>query len=327
MEDPGAIIDQVAGAYLTARCLHVVADLGIADALGEETASVEEIASGVGADPQALRRIVHHLASQGIFEVRDGELAHTAASRLLRGDHPDSLLPVVQLLGLPILWDSFRELQATAKTGRPGAEIRDPAGFFGYLSAHDDESDLYDRGMTAMTERQIAQVVPAYDFSRFKVIADIAGGQGGLLRAVLDQVPGASGILFDQPHVLDGVEPHERLTLHPGDFFHDPLPAADCYLLKSIIHDWGDSEAATILSTVRDACPDDASLLLIEYVVPEEGDTFAATDIDIFMLALVTGRERTRREYDALLGSSGFELVRTIPTPRLTIIEARPVPA
>jgi O-methyltransferase domain len=319
-----ALINATAAAYLSARCLHTVARLGVADAIGDAPRPLGEVADEVGADTSALGRILRHLAALGIFELRAGGVAHTHASRLLRADHAHTLLPIVQFHGLPILWDSFRDLDETARSGRPAAETKDPRGFFGYLSSHPDESDLFDAGMNAMTKLEVAELVPAYDFTDRTVIADIGGGRGQLLRAVLDATPWARGILHDQPHVLAKVEPHPCMSFHPGDFFVDPLPAADCYLLKRILHDWDDAEATAILQAIRKASPPDAIVLLFEYVVPEAGDEFVGTNIDVIVLTLLTGRERTRDEYAALLAGGGFELVRTIPTARLTILEARP---
>ena len=178
--------------------------------------------------------------------------------------------------------------------------------------------------MTSMTTRRIAAQVPAYDFSRFGVIADIGGGRGHLVRAILEQTPQARGIVFDQAHVVKDAEPHERMTALAGSFFVDPLPEADCYVLSNIVHDWGDDDARTILSAVRKAAGPDSTLLLMEFVVPEGDQGFDATDIDIDMLILVGGRERTEREYDELLAASGWRLTRTIPTERQTLLEAHP---
>ena len=189
------------------------------------------------------------------------------------------------MLGLPVMWDSFSHLEAAVRTGRPGTEFVDPAGFFAYLDAHPGESDAYDRGMTAMTVRRIARTVPHYDFTPYEVIADIGGGRGHLLRAVLEAAPEARGVIFDRAQVVDDVAADPRIEVRSGSFFTDALPTADCYLLSNIIHDWSDQDAVSILTAVRAAASPSSTLLLFEWVVPDDGVEFEATDIDVFMLA------------------------------------------
>ena len=323
-DDPADLVAELAEAYVSSRCLHVIAGLGVCDVVGDAPVGLSEIAHRVGADAPALGRVMRHLVSLGVFELTDGMFRHNDASRLLTSGHPSGLLPLTRLLGLPIVWDSFSVLEDSVRSGRPGAELHDPQGFFAYLDSHPEESRTYNDGMTAMTVRRIERIVPNYDFSRFTTVADIGGGRGHLLRAILEQAPGATGILFDRPQVLAEVEAHERISLRPGDFLRDSLPEADCYLLSNIVHDWGDDEAVAILTAARAASHRDSTLLLFEFVVPEEAEGFEATDIDVFMLALVNGRERTLKEYERLLAASGWTLVQPISTPSQTILEARP---
>lgn len=322
--DPAELVASLAEAYINSRCLHVIAHLGVCDVIADVPLSTTDIAREVGADAPTLGRVMRHLASLGIFEMTDGKFRHSEASRLLTSDHPSGLLPLTRLLGLPIMWDSLEVLEDSVRSGRPGAELLHPEGFFAYLDSHPAESNTYDEGMTAMTLRRLDRIVPHYDFSAFATVADIGGGRGHLLRAVLDQAPGATGILFDRPQVLATVDGEDRIALQAGDFFSDPLPAADCYLLSNIVHDWGDNEAVAVLSALRAASLRDSTLLLFEFIVPEDAEPFEASDIDIFMLALVSGRERTLKEYEQLLEAGGWKLVGAVPTSSQTIIEARP---
>jgi hypothetical protein len=324
---PGQLIGEIAEAYLNSRCLHVAADLGVADVVGDEPVAVEDVAGILGVDASALGRVLRHLASLGVFHVAAGRVGHNDASRLLRTGDESGLLPLTRLLGMRIIWDSVGSLDHAVRTGRPGASFEDPAGFFGYLDAHPDESEVYDRGMTAMTVRRIARTVPHYDFSSFEVIADIGGGRGHLLGAVLDTAPGTRGILFDRALDLEGAPSDDRIERRSGDFFTGPMPSADCYLLSNIVHDWSDEDALTILRGLRDAAPDGATLLLFEFVLPEDAGEFDASDIDVSMLALVGGRERTLAEYADLLEQTGWRLERTVLTPVQTIVEARTFPA
>ena len=322
--DASELVGSLAEGYVSSRCLHVVANLGVCDVVIDEPRALTEVAQELGVDAPALGRVVRHLASLGVFAMSGDDVWHNEASRLLRRDDPAGLLPLTQMLGLPIMWDSFKTLEDAVRTGRPGATFHDPNGFFSYLQGHPEESQVYDRGMTAMTARRIARVVPSYDFSEFDVIADIGGGRGHLLRAVLEQTPKARGVLFDQAHVADGHASTERMSIEVGSFFDDPLPSADCYLLSNIIHDWSDTDAVAILGAVRAAASSTSKLLLLEFVVPDDARPFEASDIDIYMLALVGGRERTLSEYDELLTAGGWQLQRTVATQSQDILEAVP---
>jgi hypothetical protein len=304
----------------------VVASLGVADAVTDDPRPLDDVAEELSVDAGALGRVVRHLASLGVFTVRGGKVSHNDASRLLRTGDPSLLLPLTRLLGMPVIWKSVGSLDEAVRTGRPGTTFHEPDGFFAYLDRHPEESAVYDDGMAAMTTRRIERIVPHYDFSGFETIADIGGGGGHLLRAVLDSAAGARGVLFDREQVLADVRPDDRITLQTGSFLTDRLPEADCYLLSNIIHDWSDEEALTILRGLRAAAKPESILLLFEFVVPEDGE-FAATDIDVSMLALVSGRERTQAEYVELLGRAGWRFTRSVPTPSQTILEARTDPS
>jgi C-methyltransferase len=148
--------------------------------------------------------------------------------------------------------------------------------------------------MTAKAAGDIGSVLGSYDFSGFAVVADIGGGRGHLLRAVLDRARDADGVLFDLPEVTGQLDfDHERLTVQAGDFFVDPLPVADAYLLMEVLHDWPDPEAVKILSAVRQAAPAGATVLIIENVLPDQDPDPRGHTLDVIMLAVTGGRERT----------------------------------
>ena len=323
--DPSERVGSLMSAFVDSRCLHVAVNLGVPEAVRDEPRGLPDVAGEIGVDASALGRVLRHLSSLGVFAMGDDQVWHNDASRLLRDDDPGGLAPLTRMMALPVIWDSFKRLEDAVRTGRPGTSFVDPEGFFAYLDAHPEESALYDEGMTSMTTRRIPRVVPCYDFTGFGVIADIGGGRGHLLRAVLEQTPGARGVLFDRAGVADQLEDTERISVHVGSFLTDPLPAADCYLLSNIIHDWSDADALTILAAVRAAASATSTLLLLEFVVPEDAGEFEATDIDVDMLALVGGRERTLAEYTALLRASGWQLQRTVDTPSQDILEAVPL--
>lgn len=319
--DPRQPVLQLATGYWISRCLHVIADLGVADHIEERPQTAQALASAVGADPGALARVLRALAAHGVFEEVAGAFAHTEASKLLRTDHDRSQRAFVRMMGMPVHWQAYAHLEHAVRTGEAAMTVIAPGGTFEYFAGHPEEARLFDEAMTAKSHEQIAGVLEAYDFSGVKRIADIGGGRGHLLRAVLAANPAATGVLFDLPHVIEPLAPSDRLTVLGGDFFTDELPQCDAYLLMSVIHDWGDREATAILSAVRGAAPAHAKVLLLEMPMPEQPGPHPAKFLDIEMLAMTRGgQERTRAQYERLLKGAGMRLARVIPTASPTSI-------
>jgi O-methyltransferase len=321
---PFATLIQIAGGHSISRCLHVVADLGVADALEETPQTCEELAKATGAHAGALSRVLRLLSAYGIFEGRDERFAHTPASRLLRSDHPQSMRAFVRMIGLPINWASYEELHYSVRTGLPASSKVTPGGLWNYFAEHPEASQLFNEAMTAKSQGEIAGVVHAYDFSRFGVIGDIGGGRGHLLQAVLAAAPNAKGVLFDQTHVMEQVSGSAsgRLHLQSGDFFKDDLPTCDAYLMMDIIHDWNDEDATKILHNLRRAARPGAKLLLIEAIIPDDPNPGMAKMLDIHMLTLTGGRQRTQHEHVALLANAGFRFEREIDLGNFSILDA-----
>lgn len=318
---------QLSAGYYVSRALHSVADLGVADALGDAPQRAASLAAATSADAGALERVLRLLALYGIFEYRDGAIAHTPASRMLRQDHPQSMRSLVRMFGLPGFWAAVGELGSAVRTGEPSANRALPGGIWGYLTQNPEASRIFGEAMTAKAHGHIAGIVNTYDFSGFKAIADIGGGRGHLIQAVLAATPTASGVLFDQPHVVTeaAAGASDRLQIAGGDFFKDPLPAADAYILMEVIHDWDDDASRRILRAVRRAAPLRAKLLLIEALLPNESAPNWPTTLDIVMLT-IGGRQRTLGEYAELLRESGFAMTRDIDTRSgISIIEATAV--
>lgn len=307
---------QLTSACWASRCLHAIAELGVADALGDRPASTEAIAKATGTQPQALYRVLRLLASLGIFEWKNGTWHHTEASRYLRSDHPGSLRDYVRMLGLPEFWSALGELEHSLRTGETSFTKLHPEGVFRYMASHPEQSRIFNSAMTAKSHRDIAAILPAYDFSQFATIADIAGGRGHLLRAILKDSPKTQGILFDQPHVVAEVtpEPGEKFSVIGGSFFTDSMPKADAYLLMNIIHDWPDAESIRILSAIRSAMPTHARVLVIEAVVPSTPGPHLSKELDIIMMAIPGGMERTQEEYAGLAPRCALRLNRIVET-------------
>lgn len=229
------------------------------------------------------------------------------ASRLLRSDHPMSLRAFAQMMGLPAFRTTFDQLEHPVLTGAPAINLVEDGGLWSYLEGHPLEREIFGQAMTAKAAADIAAVLGAHDFTKFDTIADIGGGRGHLLRAVLDVVPTAEGILFDLPDVTEALDLDlDRLTAQPGDFFVDPLPTADAYILMEVIHDWPDAQAIAILHAVRRAAPPGARVLIIENILNDVHADLRGHTLDVIMLAVTGGRERTATQLGKLLTEAGF---------------------
>ena len=323
-QPPHEIVWTLTNAVVPARCLHVAAELGVADQIENEPVAIGELASRCGADPDALDRVLRLLAAHGVFAPRAGGYGHTEASRLLRSDHPMSMRAFPRMMGLPVFWDSLGRLDHSVRTDSPAINLVEPEGLWAYFQDHPAEAQIFGQAMTAKAGADIAAVLGTYDFSCFSTIADIGGGRGHLLRTVLDAVPTARGILFDLPEVIDRLDfEHERLAPQAGDFFIDALPAADAYILMEVIHDWADAEAMAILGAIRRAAPPGATLLVIESVIADERADPRAQILDVIMLYVTGGRERTASQFRELFERAGFRYDDVIETPGpLRIVEA-----
>lgn len=302
-----------------------LARAGVPDALGETPLTAHELAACVGANPDAVHRILFMLASTGIFALEDGRFRHSPMSVLLRSDHPQA--PSNLRFNHPMLRQTLAMLEHTLRTGRPGIELLHPDALFGHLAQNPEDAKSFDEMMTSRSKDEVAGVVGAYDFSRFATVADIGGGRGHLIRAVLQKTPKAEGILFDLPRTIEPQTKSStpRLRLVAGDFFEDKLPVADAYLLTNVIHDWDDEKAIAILRNLRKAAPQSSKLLVIGMLMPSQPIPHPALQLDILMLLVAGGRERSEAEHRALLNAAGFQLERIIPTQSpISIFEATP---
>lgn len=292
---PHEIVWTLTNAVVASRSLHVVAELGVADQVADDSVSIEELAAGCGADLDGLDRVLRLLAACGIFERSADGYRHTEASRLLRSDHPMSMRAFAQMMGLPAFRATFDHLEHSVVTGSPAMGLIADGGLWPYLQGHPREGEVFGQAMTAKAAADVAAVLGAHDFARFKTIADIGGGRGHLLRAVLDVVPTAEGTLFDLPEVTEALDlDRDRLTARPGDFFVDPLPTAEAYILMEVIHDWPDAQAVAILKAVRRAASPGARVLIIENVLDGVHPDSRGHTLDVIMLA-VTGGARANR--------------------------------
>ncbi|HEX6997656.1 MAG TPA: methyltransferase [Gammaproteobacteria bacterium] len=319
---PGDLIAGLTHGHIAARCLHVVAHFGVADALGDAPASAAELAARTGLDADALHRMLRLLAAHGVFAHEGGRYVHTPASRLLRSDHPQSLRSFARMHGLAPMWGGFTGLAHAARTGAPASGWR---AMMRHLRDHPDDGAVFNAAMVAKSSRVVPAVVDAYDWRSAGRIVDVGGGRGHLLQAILAAAPEATGVLFELPQVIAEAADVEsnRLALAAGDLFADPLPAADLYVLMDLLHDWPDADAARILAAVRRAAAPGARLLVVETLISDEPGPQFAKLLDVIMLATTGGRERTAAEHGRLLADAGFRSERVLPTgSAYSIVEA-----
>jgi hypothetical protein len=303
-----------------AAAVGAAAQVGVADALADGPRSVQELATATGCHAPSLHRLLRALAGEGVFtEVAPGRFGMTAAAEFLRSDARYTARGAfMSTATIRALFD----LAYSVRTGEPAYERVTGKPFWDHLAADADENAWFDHLMRVRSRLLNQPALEAYDWSGASTVVDVGGGTGLLLAAVLRRHRHLQGILFDLPHVVRdapsglaaaGVE--ERCQVVAGDMF-DGVPAGgDVYLLSSIVHDWDDEAAVAILRRCREAVPPHGRLLLLEMVVPPGNDSHPSKLLDLRMLALVKGRERTREEFAEILSASGFRLDDIVPSP------------
>ena len=319
--------------YQVAEAVHVAAELGLSDLLGDGPRPIEHLAEATGCHPPSLRRLMHALSTVGVYEEQpDGAFANTPVGDALRTDAPESISAWARNVGRPYARRAWSALLHGVRTGENPFVSVHGSNPWAYRRDHPDDGAVFDAAMTALSGAEARWVVEAYDFGAFGTVVDVGGGHGRLLAEVLTANPGVQGILFDQPHVVaEAVEllaahrVESRVRVEAGDFF-DAVPAgADAYLLKSVVHDWDDEEAIHLLRTCRRAMPEHATLLLVERVLGGPNEGFVSAFSDLNMMVMPGGRERTEAEYATLLEAAGLRLVRLVPTlGAFSIVEGRP---
>lgn len=321
------IVNALAGGWLS-QAITVAAQIGVADILAEGPRSAEAIADKTGCHAGALYRILRALASVNIFVERDGGLFElTPQAEFLRSDHPRSLRSYALMMGSEWIWRSWGRLEVSARTGKPAFEAVFGAPLFDYYARHPEAAQSSAEGLRSRSQQEDEALLRAYDFSTAGSIADIGGGRGGLLATILAAHPHMRGMLFDLPHTIARAPQDcgHRLDTSAGDFFREVPAGHDLYILKKVLHDWQDPDALRILQVCRAAIPRHGRLLVIDQVVADGNGPSYAKLLDLLMLVLSGGRERTAAEHQALLTKAGFRLVRITPVMMsLAIIEAVP---
>jgi hypothetical protein len=319
--------------YMTSQAIAVAAKLGIADLLKEEPRTAEELANATKAHTASLNRLLRMLTSVGIFaEDADARFRQTPLSDLLRDDNPQSARGMA-IGGSELWWRPWGDLHWTVMTGKPAFHRIHGESLFEYLAKHPDDAAIFDAAMTSRSSIDLSAVLGAYDFSEFRRIVDVGGGHGALLHGILSVNPKLRGILADQPAVVAGAAATlrtgsvaDRCEVVGADFFVSVPEGADAYIMKRIIHDWSEQDSLKILRNCRRAIPPHGKLLLIEHVLKPANEPDPGKLMDLNMLVLLGGQERTEAEFAALLRQADFSLTRVIPTAgAMSIIESQPV--
>jgi hypothetical protein len=313
--------------------ISAAAHFGLADHLESGPKTVKELAALTGATERPLYRLLRATASVGVFTEReDGSFAQTPLSEPLRSNAKPCVRNMAMMLTDDWHIRAWEQLPWCIETGKPASYKLHGKGMFDWMEQHPEKTRNFNNAMTDMSQGDAAAIVQSYDFTSFEHIVDVAGGHGTLLAAILDQAPRLRGTLFDLPHVIEGAQKARilerfanRSTLEAGSFF-EAVPPADAYIMKFIIHDWYDPECVKILSHCRKGIRSGGRLLVVDQVVPAGNEPGVAKLMDLEMLVLPGGMERTEKEFRELFAASGFRLERIIPTPALQcVIEGVPV--
>jgi O-methyltransferase domain len=331
---PDAALVQLVFGKCISMAISVVAKLRVADLLADGPKTLADLAAETKTHAPSLYRILRTLAATGVFtEEVDGRFALTPMGEYLRTGVKGSLRGMADFFGSDWSWRAWGHLLESVQTGRPAFDSVFGEPVFDYLGKHPDESAVFNEGMTGFSSNIAPAVAEAYNFAGFKTVVDVGGGHGVLLNTILQAHADVNGIVFDSPHVVVGAEDaiHKaglkgRCRAVGGDFFQSVPAGGNAYLMKHIIHDWPDNRATTILRNCRKAVNPGGKLLLVELVIAPGNAADFAKVIDLEMLAIASGQERTEVEYRQLLAGAGWRLTRVIPTKSPTqIIEAEPV--
>lgn len=326
------MMDRVLG-YCRSQGLGTVARLGVPDQLVAGPQTADDVAARCDADPESLYRMLRALAVEGVFEdLGERRFGLTPLSETLTTEHPQSLRWFAASMCDAAHWRPWGHCFDVVSSGASQTEKVLGAGPWEYLSAHPAEAQRFGQAMSSMSAQAISAITAHYDFSGLETIVDVGGSRGALLLALLATNPSLRGTVLDLPEVIDvsrrEVEGHahaDRLEFTAGSFFESVPTGADAYVLKHILHDWPDRECSKILGVIREAIPDHGRLLVFDALLVPEAPPWAHW-LDVHMMVLQNGKERSPDEFAALFAASGFELTlaQAIPAP-VAILEARPV--
>ncbi|WP_306211105.1 methyltransferase [Actinoplanes sp. RD1] len=324
IEAAAFVLDEVVG-YLVPAALRAAAVTGVADHLRNGPRPVAELAAATGATEAGLHRVLRLLATRGIFtEAAPGVFALTPPAAALTTDAPHPVRAAVLMMTDPAMWRSAGEVAESTLDGKPAFDRIFGAPLFDHYARNPEAVAAFNDGMAQYSGLENDPVAAACTVPPDAHVVDLAGGQGGLLCAVLRRHPTATGTLFDLPHVLPGnvlaADPAVtgRWRLEPGDF-RTEVPPADVYLIKRILHDWDDDTCVRLLRTCAAAARPGARILVIDPVLPEGDTPHQAKAVDLLMMTVMPGHERTAAQFERLLATAGLRLTRIIDIPAMPV--------
>jgi hypothetical protein len=338
-EEPPSIIERLAAQdvqdLMTSRwvadMIGVATDLEISEFIGAGTKTVKEIAKAKGLHAPSLYRLLRALSSHGIFaEQEDGTFAQTPMSDALRKNAPYSAWGMARLTTRPWSIHSWMELKHSVRAGTSAFENAYGMQIFEYFNKHPEELEMFTESMRSFSVTTGAALADTYDFSGIRTLADIGGSHGYILSLIMQKNPDLRAILFDLPTVVQGAPSfikscglEDRIDVRSGDFFVSIPSGADAYMLKHILHDWSDEDCLRILRNIHAVAQPGTKLLIVDAVIGAPNEPEFAKILDIQMLVLLRGKERTRAEWNDLLRTAGFKLTGVVPTPSFTyVVEA-----
>jgi hypothetical protein len=331
--DPTQHIFQLATGYVISTALQLAVQVGVADHLAAGPRTAQHLAAATGTNEDALYRVLRALASVGVFdEVEPRRFALTPAADILRKDSSRSVHDLVLFIADPLHLRVYADAIESLRTGKPAAETTLGKSVFEWFAEHPEYSSTFNNAMTNMSAALIPAVLEAYDFGDIGVLVDVAGGHGQVLTSILRKFPAMRGILMDLDHVIAGAKPKieaagvaDRCQAVAGDFFKAVPSGGDAYVMKHIIHDWDDERAAQILRAIHTAMGSKhGKVILLEGVLAPGNEPGLGKIMDLEMLLLPGGRERSADEFRSLFDRAGFDLARIVPTASpVCVIEAQ----
>lgn len=326
----GALLE-LANGYVYSAALNSAARFGIADHLVAGPRTADDLAEAVEVHAPHLYRLLRYLATKGVFREDDeGRFHLTTLAQPLRSDVPMSLRDTIMVHGEPPFWEPAGRLHEAVRTGTTAFEVQHGIPFYDYVAAHPDFGKAFNASMASVSEALSNHVAGAVDVSEAKSVVDVGGGRGGLLAALLRRNPQLTGTLFELEnvltgHVLDVPELTGRWQTEAGDFFTSVPAGADVYFLKHVLASWPDEQCVRILRTCREAMPAYGRLVVVNPMIPAGNDPHPGKTVDMLMMTVLNGRNRTRAEHEELLTAAGFEVVRFAePSPQAGVLEAVP---
>lgn len=312
---------QIISGFWISRSVYVTAKLGIADLLKDGPKTAAELAAATGTHEPSLFRLLRALVPSGIVTQENERFGSTPVLETLRTDIPGSLRAFAMTELGEEHYPAWGELLYSVRTGGIAFDRAFGEPIWQFFSTHPENAQIFNDAMTGVTGQATEALHAAYQFTGTKTIMDVGGGHGSLLISILERNPDTRGILFDAPEVIEGAKDSiaksgfaNRTQLVGGDFFKSVPEGADAIILKWIIHDWNDEQCVTILQNCHRALPENGKLMLVEAVVPATDEPHFSKFIDLNMLVMTGGRERTEAEFEKLYADSGFRLTRIVPT-------------